>query len=158
MKKPIFVLLYLVAFALLTSCGKPSVYQEYQSIPKLLWDRTKPLNFKMHLKDNQKDYKMSVALRFHSEMEHKSIKLGFKLTAPSGKVENTKMYEIVIRNEKGIDGSVMGQIADVKKVVEENIKFAENGDYKIEITQMMNNISTLNGIQEVGVILEDKEK
>ncbi len=154
--KKICLLLIVVFFV--TACSNNKIYQQYEELAKFQWERSKVLNYTMPIKDNSKNYFLGSSLRFLASVAHSSIKINFKMTAPSGKVELVKAYEIKIRNEKGIDGSVMGDIADVDKPLEESIKFAEKGDYKVEITHNMNAIEILNGVQSVGIFLEDKDK
>lgn len=142
----------------MTACNDNKIYKQFQELAKFQWEKNKVLDYKMPIADNNKNYLLGTSLRFLASVTHSSIKINLKMTAPSGKVELTKSYDVIIRNEKGIDGSVMGDIADVDKPLEETIKFAEKGDYKIEITHNMAATEILNGVQSVGIFLEDKDK
>lgn len=150
------MLLVVVGILILTACNDKKIYQQYQALAKFQWAKDKVLSYKMPVKENDKEYSLGIALRFITSISHKVIKINFKMTAPSGKVEIQKSYDVIIKTEKGVDGSAMGDIADVEKPLEATYKFAEKGDYTIEITQNMEAVE-FGGVQEVGVFLENKE-
>lgn len=154
----IFNRVFLVLFlsVLIVSCDSSEIYQNWQDIKIYQWKRDNVITNKVNIEDIDKNYKLSIGLRYLPSINEKEIKLVMGIVSPKGETVQ-KSYTVKLKNDEGEHlGEVMGQVADIKQVVEENYTFKEKGEYTFNIAQAMPN-DPQGGIGEVGLLINKKE-
>lgn len=149
-KFPFLGLLAMMLF--LSSCNQDQVFKKYLPLLDKQWPRNKVLKFEVNITDTSGIHQLVTAFRYVSYIKHKAIKIQLTSSSPSGK-NDIEVIEIPIKDENGKHlGEAIGDVADIKKTVRENLKFGEKGIYSFEFKQMMVP-EDVGGIMEVGLII-----
>lgn len=151
----ILSVLFTLSLAMI-ACDSTQIYQNWQDIAQLQWKRDNVIENKVKIEDASKKYKISLGLRYLPEMPEKEVNVLVSIVRPNQETEQ-KAYTIKLKDDNGEHlGEVMGELADITQVVEEDFSFSEVGEYTFLIAQAMPQ-ETLGGILEVGLILNTKE-
>ncbi len=157
-------LLVLSIFAVVfSSCESNIVFSETKSMGGH-WGATEAVEFKLPQMDSLRKYNLYLNIRNTNDYKFNNIFLIVSMNFPHGKtVTDTLEYRMAKP-----DGSWMGQgIGDVKENklwYKENVQFAEEGNYTVDISQAMRNngalegVTKLEGITDVGFSIEETTK
>ena len=151
--KKLFVLLSISA--LMVACDETQVYQSWQDIAQLRWERSNVIENKVNIEDNSKQYKITLGLRYIPGIPEKEVKVLISIINLNGESQEIP-YTVKLKDDNDEHlGEVMGELADITQVIEENYSFSEAGEYTFLIVQAMPQ-ETLGGVLEVGLILNTK--
>lgn len=128
------------------------------------WGATEMVEFKLAEMDSIKNYNLFINIRNTNKYKFNNIFLIVSMNFPHGKtITDTLEYRMA-----NPDGSWIGQgIGDVKESklwYKEQVRFSEQGNYTIDITQAMRNngdvegVTKLEGITDVGFSIEETTK
>ena len=146
---------YLLVMLLLLSCNH--VYKEYDkaSFPVYIWKSGQEIAFSPNIEDIEQTYTLTVAIRHVYGIPASEIGISIRSIAPSGK-ETINTYNLEIKNSSNeYAGSCAGDLCDLEKMVNENLKFDEPGEHKFIITHNIRG-KNIPGIMEVGMIIDKK--
>jgi gliding motility-associated lipoprotein GldH len=145
---------------LLVSCNSKTVFSETRSMDGQ-WGENEVVEFKLPQLDSLKKYNLFLNIRNTNDYKYNNIFLIVSMNFPHGKtVTDTLEYRMA-----NPDGSWMGQgignIKENKLWYKEHVRFAEKGNYTIDIAQAMRNngavegVKKLDGITDVGFSIEE---
>ncbi|MFB6306037.1 MAG: gliding motility lipoprotein GldH [Flavobacteriales bacterium] len=148
-------LLILVA---LVSCNRNKIYEEHKELsPNVQWKKEDVRKFEVPIKDTDKKYDLSLALRYVSGYPWKKAVIKVKEISPSGKVTEKK-HELKIKDENGdYIGEPGMDIWDSTHLVEEGKKYKESGTYTYKLQHAMPK-DPFPFVMEAGVIVEINPK
>lgn len=122
--------------------------------PNIEWLKKDIKEFKVPIEDNAMTYDLSLSFRFATGYQFEVAKVKVTETSPSGK-ENTKEYDLLVRNEKGeYIGKPGFDIWDSEHKIESHKKYEETGIYTYTIEHIMPT-DPLHYAMEIGVILDE---
>lgn len=155
----VFPLLILCCIFLLFSCDKNRVFDQYESLPNE-WHKDSAVSFTLEAPDTLQTYNLFINLRNNSDYNYSNLFLITKMNFPNGKViSDTLEYKMTASSGEWL-GTGFGEVKENKLWYKENIRFSEEGEYRIDIQQAMrkggetHGIETLEGITEVGFRIE----
>lgn len=139
----------------LFSCSS-HFHESWQDIAVMQWQRDNVITNKVNIENIDKPYNIMLGLRYIPAIPETDIKVVLEIINPKGeKIQKT--HSIKVKNDKGEHvGEIMGELADVKQIVEEGYTFKEKGEYTFNIVQAMAS-DPQGGILEVGFILDEKK-
>jgi len=119
----------------LGSC-QPATFNGSQPLPNGVW--AQPVRFTANIADSAAVYDLRVSIRFAAQIRESAISATLKLTSPSGEVTEHPV-QIVLRDPQSgkFMGEVLGDIGDVEVLALSRFKFAEAGNYALELAHTM---------------------
>ena len=146
-----------ILLTVLCSCqSKNIVFEENQQLsPGLEWLTKDIKTFNFDLKDSKAKYKSYLLFRFTEGFQYKSIKVKVTQISPSN-IEKSTIVNLKIINDKGeYIGEPALDIWDSEHLINENLTFLENGQYKFIIESLFPSKS-LHSAMEIGLRIEKK--
>jgi len=158
MKQFFFVFLILCFFS---SCGENTVvFNETRALDGF-WGSEEELVFDLPPLDSLKTYNLFFNIRNTNDYPFNNMYLIATINFPHGKtVVDTLEYRMAYPDGSWM-GSGIGSIRDNKLWYKENVRFTEEGVYKVSLRQAMRNngevegVKKLDGIVDVGVTIEE---
>lgn len=161
MRKSAIYLFFIGAFALLASCDKKRVYDEYKPIKGATWHKDSTAVFKLGELDSLKTYDLFINVRNNKDYKYSNLFLITEMQFPQGKVvTDTLEYEMAAPDGEWL-GTGFGDVKESKLWYKENVSFTEPGEYRIAIKQAMRKndevegIENLEGITHIGFRIEE---
>jgi len=148
-------LLLVFCFALLCiSCNSNRIFDlQTQELPDYHWENNKIISFTPKIADKEQSYKIIFTMRHVYGFQLKSLKIKVDIISPSEKI-SSKEYTIQFFNEKDeYISDCVGDYCDLTTTLEEKYKFAEIGDYEIQISQL-SALEILPNVMNIGLIIE----
>lgn len=149
----------LLSCLLLFSCDQTRVVDKYESLPDQ-WHKDSIVSFNFTAPDTIRPYNLFINLRNNSNYRYSNLFLVTNMNFPNGKViSDTLEYRMATPSGEWL-GTGFGEIKENKLWYKENVRFSEEGEYKINIQQAMRKggdtegIQDLEGITEVGFRIE----
>lgn len=144
----------------LVSCDKNRVVDRYESIPDQKWHKDSIVSFTFNAPDTLQPYNLFINLRNNSEYRYSNLFLIANMNFPNGRViSDTLEYRMAEPSGEWL-GTGFGELKENKLWYKENIRFTEDGEYRIDLQQAMRKsgdpqgIEDLEGITEVGFRIE----
>ncbi|QYJ69114.1 gliding motility lipoprotein GldH [Flavobacterium litorale] len=148
---------------LLCSCDDNYVFDDYKSFDGA-WHKDTIVSFQFEQQDTTSLYNMFINLRNNNDYPYSNIFLIVAMQEPNNKTTiDTLEYEMAYP-----DGTLMGEgftdFKESKLWYRENVKFPNQGSYKVSIQQAVREadkvigVQELEGITEVGFRVETTEK
>ncbi|PKD21732.1 gliding motility lipoprotein GldH [Salegentibacter salinarum] len=160
MRKAAVFLTFIGVFALLASCDKKRVYDEYKPIHGG-WEKDSTLVFNLGELDSLQNYNLFINVRNNKDYNYRNLFLITEMRFPQGKVvTDTLEYEMAAPDGSWL-GTGFGDVKESKLWYKENVSFTEPGEYKIAIIQAMRKndevegIENLEGITHIGFRIEE---
>ncbi len=160
MRKTAVFLICVGVFALLASCDKKRIYDEYKPI-KGGWEKDSTLVFNLGELDSLQNYNLFINVRNNKDYNYRNLFLITEMRFPQGKVvTDTMEYEMAAPDGSWL-GTGFGDVKESKLWYKENVSFTEPGEYKIAIKQAMRKndevegIENLEGITHIGFRIEE---
>ena len=153
MKKITFIL---IIFLTLFSCSSKVVFEKEYEIKNNKWQAENVINFKFKVEDNSLNYNMFFTMHNSKKYRTSNIWLYVITSSPSGK-SVTDSLEYFLSDDKGVwRGQDNSDFIKNKFLYKSNIKFTENGEYNVSVTQGMREKDTPN-IKTFGLVVEKTE-
>ena len=146
---------FILFIALITSCNKKAVVEDYRSLKHAEWNQDTVLIFEINIPDPKKLYDLSFTVRNEGHYGYSNLWLFVAITPPSGK-ELTDTVELTLAKPSGEWlGSGLGDLYDRKYPYKKTIFFPEIGKYTISVRHgMRTKTGILTGIHDFGIALE----
>ncbi len=147
-------LLILPLLFFLFSCNENRLLNQYEDIPQFNWEKSNVPTYSVNIADTEAKYKIIIGLRHTSGISFAEVLVHLKMTSPSGEVVETP-YVLELRDKENgsLNGSAMGDIADLEVAVEDSFTFKEAGTYQFSISQEMEQ-EAVSGVMEVGLVID----
>lgn len=156
-------LLLLALLALLCSCDKKRVFDEYKSLDGK-WHKDSIVSFEIDQKDTLSKYNIFVNIRNNNSYPYSNLFLIVHMEQPDTKLTKADTLEYQMAHP---DGSLMGEgFTDVKESrlwYKENVTFPKAGKYIFRIQHAMRQtgkvagVEELDGVTDVGLRIETTE-
>ena len=145
-----------IAISLLNSCDPNRVYEKNIKIPDGIWHRDNVVRFELRIEDTISSHNLYVNIRNTSFYPMSNLYLFIRTTAPSGhSVKDT--VEVILADDRGKWlGSGLGDIWDLQQLYKQNVRFAQQGEYRFEFEQAMR-AEKLPFILDVGLRVEKSD-
>ena len=147
-------------FVSLVSCDDKQQFDEYKTVTGS-WDESEKVEFILPQLDSIQPYNLFINVRNNNKYSYSNLFLISAIKFPNGKVV-TDTLEYQMANP---DGSWLGtgfnDVKENKLWYKENVRFLEQGVYKVEIQHAMrkngkvSGINTLDGITDIGFRIEN---
>lgn len=148
---------WLILLIGLTSCQSGNVFEKYQKMERMSWDRFNILVFEVPIEDINKEYDFSISIRHIPEIPYKELEVNFTIYTPSDDMRSANLVFPLVDKEGKSMSSCMGDLCDLEISLRKNFKFTETGTARVEIENRYTKIS-MPGIMEVGLIVRESEK
>ena len=153
------VVAFFIILIVCVACHTQTVWSETKSLG--VWDKDTPVTFSIPQLDSLKSYHMFINIRNTNEYPFNNLFLVADIEFPHGKtITDTLEYKMAYPNGEWM-GEGIGSLKESKLWFKENIRFTEEGNYNITITQAVRNngevdgVSQLPGISDVGISIEE---
>lgn len=151
--KPLQTTFSLLLLLSLISCNPNRIFEEHSSsFPNYRWYEDKPIEFTVNVTDTISKHQVSVALRHVYGYSFPTMKIYMDVTTPSGK-SRTKGYDLQVTGEDDYLSDCSGDICDLEVLIEEQVRFMEQGDWRFVIFCDMNQPYVPN-VMEFGLIID----
>ncbi|MCR9182317.1 MAG: gliding motility lipoprotein GldH [Flavobacteriaceae bacterium] len=147
--------------ALLMSCQSNEIHSDFVTLPNH-WSLEQNLEFIIPEIDSLTNYNIFFTVRNTNEFKFSNLFLIAAIHFPNGKVvQDTLEYQMA-----NPDGTWLGtgnRVKENKLWYKENIRFFEEGNYRIKLRHAMRNnasimgVNKLEGITDVGIIIEKSQ-
>lgn len=148
-------------FTLFACESSPVVFNETKSLQGY-WGSEEIIEFTLPELDSLKSYNLFLNVRNTNEYKYNNIFLIVSMEFPHGKtIVDTLEYRMANPDGSWM-GSGIGNIKDNKLWYKENVRFFEEGNYVISLSQAVRNngevhgVKKLDGIADVGFTIEEK--
>ena len=139
-------------------CDRNKVYEANQDLPKYIWEADNELTFSASIEDTEQLYNLLVNIR-HSGMlyEYSNIWLRVKIFDPEKKELVNERFQITLAEKSGKWlGDCSGDICDRQATFRQEYKFKQEGDYTINLQQIMRD-EALPAVMSAGFRIEKAE-
>jgi len=143
---------FIIASCLLFSCGKDTVYNEYQSVNNKIWNKQDVYFFKFDIKDNSVAYNVSLQLRNNDLYPYQNLWILNEEEQPSG-VSVSDTIEYMLADEFGKWTGSGITLFQSQIILRNNYHFPDTGKYTIGIRHGMRD-NDLKGIENIGLFIE----
>jgi gliding motility-associated lipoprotein GldH len=148
----IIVSVFFIATCLLFSCGKDTVYNEYQPVNNKTWNRQDVYFFNFQIKDASIAYNVSLQLRNNDQYPYQNLWIFKEETQPSGvSVKDTIEYMLADDFGKWTGNGITLYQSRIN--LRNNYHFPDTGKYTISVMHGMRD-DNLKGIENVGLLIE----
>ncbi len=146
-----------ILLTVLYSCqSKKVVFEENQQLsPGLEWLTKDIKTFKFDLKDSKATYKSTLLFRFTEGFQYKSFKVKVTEISPSNEEKSTIVNLKIINDNGEYQGEPALEIWDSEHLINDNIKYKEDGLYTYKIESLFPSKS-LPSAMEIGLRIEKK--
>ena len=152
MKNTFILLLFLSVFS---SCEKKYYYSEFKPVDSKNWEQTDTLTYLVDIDDSNAYYDIFVSVRHQKDYEFSNIWLN--IIDSYYEVKETYRLQVPLFKQDGKPyGKESGSLCTQTIPFQKRTKFPKSGNYKIKIVQLMRK-EPLNGISDVGIIIEKKQ-
>ena len=150
------ILLFSLTVVAITSCDSRRVFDQTQTVPDNIWDRSKTLKFEVPITDTVNSNNVYLNIRHAEGYPYNNLFLFVHMKFPNGKVY-TDTVDCTLADENGKWlGSGAGDIYDVQVPFKGNVRFRDLGTYTIELEQAMR-LDKLPMIMDAGVRIERRK-
>ena len=142
----------IIASCFLFSCGRDTVYNEFQSINDKAWSKQDEYFFNFEIKDNSIKYDISIQLRNNDTYPYQNLWMFCNELQPSG-ISAKDTLEYMLADDFGKwtgNGITLFQSLIPLK---SSYNFPDTGKYTISIRHGMRD-DVLRGIENIGLIIE----
>ncbi len=146
----ICIILFISSF--LFSCKQEAIYDQYQAIDNIAWEKDKEYYFTFHIEDNTTPYNVSFQLRNNNLYPYQNLWLFYSEEQPIGPLVRDTI-ECVLADEYGKWYGSGISLYQSSFPLRTNYTFPHKGQYTFSFRQGMRN-DTLRGIQEIGLRIE----
>lgn len=154
MKKGILVFSFI---AILLSCDRKHLFEEYAEIPDDVWNTKNVLHFNVNISDTTGAYNIYVDVRHVSRYSYSNLFLFVTAHSPDGNALKDTV-EITLADERGKWlGKSAASIYTIKHPYKTNIRFPVRGIYTFDIEQAMR-VQDLKYISNIGLSIEKARK
>jgi gliding motility-associated lipoprotein GldH len=143
----------LIGLITFSSCDQNVVFDQYVTIPDGGWNMDSMAVFKLNIESTDMAYDVNINIRNRSNYPNSNLWLFVDVISPSGKQVQDKVDCILADDTGRWLGSGWGDLYHVKIPYQQNVKFAETGEYTFRIIQGMRE-EDLKGIHNIGLRLE----
>ena len=142
----------ITAACFLTSCGKNTVYSEFQPVQHKLWDKNNEYFFNFEITDVSVPYNVSLQLRNNDMYPYQNIWLLFEESQPT-KITTKDTIEFMLADDFGKWKGNGITLYQNRIPVKNHYIFPDTGKYTINIRHGMRD-DKLKGIENIGVNIE----
>lgn len=150
MKKPAFVLFIL--FLTMTACSHRKVFEKYDLIDNMAWNRFSPVKFEFPVDDTTVGYELTMVIRHTPDMKYNALNFESAIYAPDGEVRIRDSRMRIKDNEGNLLGKNMGDYWEVEYPLRKDLKFNAMGNCSVEINSSMSTLDIV-GITEIGLVV-----
>ena len=157
------VIILLLIFISLQSCDDNSVYDSYQTVSKS-WEKEEIVEFELPKLDSVVPYNLYINVRHTNEYSYSNLFLIGSIKFPNGKIiTDTLEYEMAKPDGEWL-GTGFSDVKENKLWYKENVRFIEEGTYKVSLQHAMrkngevSGINSLEGITDIGFRIENGSK
>lgn len=134
----------------LSSCSNQIIFEEMQEIPDYSWNYKKKFHFKFDIKDTNAVYNIYFHLRHGGNYGNSNIWVRRTVKTPN-KARHPYRYEFTLATPEGRwTGKGLGDIIDHQFILDERIRFHQNGTYTYTFNHEMR-IDELKEIRSIGL-------
>ncbi len=154
-----FFAICFIFLAMLSSCNRNVVYNEYQEIDNYVWTQNKSLEFCCNIEDTSCPYNIFLNIRHANFFPYKNIWLTVKIIKPNLTSNIVDTVECILAEDNGRwIGDGLGDIWDYKHqwIIQDNKIFTEPGNYYFVVNHLMRS-DTISGIMDIGLEVEKFE-
>ena len=157
------VIVLLLVFMGLQSCDGNRVYDSYQTVSKS-WEKNEIVEFELPQLDSVAPYNLYINVRHTNDYPYSNLFLIGSIKFPNGKIiTDTLEYEMAKPDGEWL-GTGFSDIKENKLWYKENVRFVEDGTYKVTIQHAMrkngevSGVNSLEGITDIGFRIENGSK
>ena len=148
----IIIPVFFIASCLFSSCGKDTVYNEYQSVRNKTWNKQDVYFFKFEIKDISVAYNVSLQIRNNDLYSYQNLWIINEEAQPSGvSVKDTIEHMLADDFGKWTGNGIT--LFQSRINLKDNYHFPDTGKYTIGIRHGMRD-DDLKGIENVGLFIE----
>lgn len=144
------IMTFLLVSAALVGCSTYKKYDE-ESFPNYSWEQGQEVKFTPIIEDNTTSYRLGIGLRHFYGMSRPKVNINVKYISPSGIIK-TEVYDLLIKEDNNYVGSCAGDLCDLETFVNDEIYFAETGEYTLILSH--NESYKVAGIMALGLIVD----
>lgn len=148
---------------LLFSCESNTIESDSKSISGT-WNKEEKITFSLPQLDSLKKYNIFLNLRNTNDYKYNNVFLIVEMNFPHGKtIVDTLEYKMARPNGTWL-GEGIGNVKENKLWYKENIRFFENGNYTLSISQAVRNngevdgVTSLEGVTDIGYSIEELQQ
>lgn len=138
------------------SCSDNTHFKKYKSIKDNVLLEKDSVLFHFNISDTTVNYTIYMSMRHGPAYPFANFKYIMGYKSPSGKYWQTNHNSMLRSKDGKFLGSGLGDMWDIDFMVQQNLKFAETGDYQISIINNLGLAKTPN-VAELGLIIEKLE-
>lgn len=147
--KGINKLLIFIALIGFLSCDQAGVFDEFQTLDRVIWHREKPVNFEFAIADTLSPHHLFFAIRNNQQYAYSNLFLIAELNFPNGKkIVDTLEYQMADNRGRFL-GKGFASAKESKLWYKENSVFPVGGNYTLSISQAMRKGGVVEGIKEL---------
>jgi len=145
---------------ILASCESNTVYSDTKAMDGF-WGQNETVEFVLPQLDSLKTYNLFLNIRNTNDYKYNNIFLIASINFPYGKTISDTLEYRMANPDGSWMGYGMGNIKENKLWYKENVRFFEEGNYKVTIEQAMRNngavegVEKLEGITDIGLSIEE---
>jgi gliding motility-associated lipoprotein GldH len=145
--------LFIAVCLIFISCKSNKVYDSFEPIPGSVWNYSKPLEFKVTMKDTNQIYNIYLNLRHKSLYQMSNLFVFVSTKAPSGDMVKDTVEFILADPSGKWYGSGLGDLLTYRRIYKRNIRFGQVGVYTFTLQQAMR-VNDLPHITDAGLCIE----
>jgi len=155
-RNKIAVTIAIIISATLFSCSHDTVFNESVEIPASGWYKNNAVSFNVMILDSLQNYDFGIIVR--NSVNYRYSNLYFFLTTefPNGNISRDTIECILADHEGRWLGKGWGSIKENDILLNSNLRFPVNGEYKFLIQQAMR-VDTLSGINNIGLSIVNSD-
>ena len=145
--------LIICVVAILISCDKLKLYEEFVQIPGEVWSNGNIISFDVNINDTSSAYNIYINIRNVNRYEYSNLYLFTTARSPDGN-SITDTVEVILANDYGKWlGKGAASVFTTTSPYKSNIRFPVRGIYSFDIEQAMR-VQDLKYISDVGLRIE----
>ncbi len=148
-------ILSLVFIGLFASCGKRTIYSEYQAIPHSGWEADSAVAFTFTITDSLAAYDLILHVRHTQQYPYQNMWMFVEGVTPTGALVDTIEFYLADQRGQWL-GNGWGNLREMPVLYIHKMVFPASGDYTCRIYQGMRD-ECLRGINDVGLSVEISE-
>lgn len=147
---------FIISFVVLTACNQKHIYNQYHSVDNNAWKSTDTVQFPFVIEDENSNYEYAISVRHSNDFEFSNLWL--KVLVTGNGIDTSFRYEIpLFKNDGKPFGKNSGSICTQTVPLKTNLPLYKKGKYQISIIQLMRK-DPLNGISDIGILIDKKQK
>lgn len=140
----------------ITSCSTNTVYEEYNKLERMNWQRFNNQVFEFVIEDIEKEYDIYLLVRHIPEIPYKTWLINYTLYTPSGDMRSNDLSLELYDHEGNKLSQCLGDLCDFKFLIRQGLKITEPGVVKFEIENKYSKVD-MPGIIEVGLLVKESD-